>query len=136
MRRTLLSTLVVVLLILATPAAAQRNKSEKEKSPTPVKTQKAPEGAMIQSNNKATLKSGYKFVKQSDNSVAVQRANNNITGSFSCTCQGQGGGTCSVSIEKEVLACIGTCSDCRFTVVINPVKVMKAEKAGGKKTKN
>ncbi|MFN0087034.1 MAG: hypothetical protein ACKVX9_16710 [Blastocatellia bacterium] len=136
MKRILLSLFAVMLLILATPAAAQKKKGEKESSPPPAKTRKAPEGAIIQGDNKATLKSGYTFDKQSNNSVAVRRANNNITGSFSCTCQGQGAGTCSVSIEKEVLVCIGTCADCRFSVVINPVKAMKAGKAEGKKSKN
>ncbi len=136
MKKILNSVLIAVLLAFPIAVNAQKkkiDKIDKEGSVAPTKVKKVPEGSIVQ-GNKVSLKPGYLFEKQSNNAVAVRRAGNGvITGNFSCSCQGQTGGTCSLSISKDFAACIGGCNDCRLDIVINPVASM-AKNAQSKKS--
>lgn len=69
------------------------------------------------------LKPGYRFIPQSDNTVAVGlKVGGGISGSFTCNCYKQGG--CSTSSVQGVIICgkseKNPCSeDCVLTVTIN-----------------
>lgn len=125
MKRTLISALAVMLALWPAGAGAQKKrigieKPEIEKPEVKKPSKKPPEGAIIQ-GNKITLKLGYQFVKQSDNTVSVKSARAmGISGTFSCDCYVKDSDDCKLAIQKSSAVCGGKCTDCRIYIVVNP----------------
>ncbi len=71
------------------------------------------------------LQPGYKFVPQSDNTVAVGlKVGGGVTGSFDCFCSKEGGGSCSATTVGGTISCgkskTNPCSDdCVLRTTIN-----------------
>lgn len=78
------------------------------------------------------LRPGYKFIPQSDNTVAVGlKVGGGVAGSFTCTCSKEGGGSCSVTTTEGTIYCSkGTykpCSgECSFQTTIEGAKTSLA----------
>lgn len=116
--------LAILVLLLTTqvafsnlPAAVtkQKNASAIQRKAT---RKKVPQGAVIK-RNRATLKPGFKFVRNTENLVVLQGKDDDIqSASFSCGCDsGQGG--CKVVTQGKNLWCeAGTCSDCVLEVTM------------------
>ena len=71
------------------------------------------------------LQPGYKFIPQSDNTVAVGlKVGGRATGSFDCSCSKDRAGWCSVTTTGGSLSCVKSktnpCSgECQLTTTIN-----------------
>jgi hypothetical protein len=78
------------------------------------------------------LQSGYKFIPQSDNTVAVGlKVGGGVTGSFDCFCSKEGGGSCSATTVGGTISCgkskTNPCSaDCVLRTTINGAKTSLA----------
>ena len=90
------------------------------------------EGIVLE-NGVFKLKSGYKFVPQPNNTVAValQTGGRGVTGSFDCFCSKEGGGGCSATTVGGTISCgkskTTPCSDeCVLRTTINGIKAKLA----------
>ena len=119
---SILAVLTLALLVSAYSRTTQSNKTADVTAQTlttqstsqPVKAKKVLvrelpktlEGIVLE-NGVLKLKSGYKFVPQLNNSVAValQAGGNGVSGSFDCFCAKEGGGGCSAKTVGGTISC-------------------------------
>jgi hypothetical protein len=152
MKRTSLSlsvTLALALLLFASSQKAQPGNFNPSGMPAPAfanpvtQTAKAKKvlvrelpaamEGMVLENGVFRLKSGYKFVPQANNTVAValQSGGRGVTGSFDCFCSKEGGGGCSATTVGGTISCgkskTTPCSDdCVLRTTINGNKTRLA----------
>ena len=148
MKRISLSILTVLTLVLLVSAysrttqsgAIKINAATQTLTSQPVKAKKllvkelpkTIEGLVLE-NGVFKLKSGYKFVPQPNNTVAValQTGGRGVTGSFDCFCAKEGGGGCSATTVGSTISCskskTNPCSDeCVLRTTINGIKAKLA----------
>ena len=122
--------LLAVTMCLFATATAQKTKIAPAKTETKTFVVSAatakdlPEG-VIYTNNKITLKAGYKFeTMQSNGDIKLVNAKGVTTGTFRCGCSFNSTtkGPCSFSTAGQVLTCTGsTC--CVMQTTIDPPKI-------------
>jgi hypothetical protein len=83
---------------------------------------KIPWGVFM-SKGKITVKQGYKIKLSADKKVAtvINRANNNISGTFTCRCLTEGG--CSVTSDGASIYCTGE-PCCKIEITIPDKKIV------------
>lgn len=87
-------------------------------------------GAVIRQKT-VRIKSGYEFVQQDANTVAVRHIATQATqGTFSCRCSDAGG--CSVGVSRDTVKCVaGSCNDdCYVTVLTSDVAAPRKTNSG------
>lgn len=77
-------------------------------------------------NGEVRLKRGYKFVKQADGAISVEKiggGETGMTGKWRCDCDTwSGAGTCIITSNDFMLTCLqGTCGECNLTMEIEGV---------------
>jgi len=106
------------------PRAGKAQKEEAKAKENPKQqagSKKIPEGVIV-NGNEVTLKTGYKFVKQSGGSVAVEKKNGGVTGEFKCSCKSTAttkGGCDFGTIGGDTAKCFSSgCSDCLLETIV------------------
>jgi hypothetical protein len=118
--------------VTAQTLTIQSTQSAKAKKVLVKELPKTIEGLVLE-NGVFKLKSGYKFVPQPNNTVAValQTGGRGVTGSFDCFCAKEGGGNCSATTVGGTISCHKSkttpCSDeCILRTTINGLKTKLA----------
>lgn len=150
MKRISLSSLAVLTLVLLVSAYSRTTQSSKTAGVTtqtiasqptqPAKAKKVLvrelpktlEGITLD-NGVLRLKSGYKFVPQLNNTVAValQAGGAGVKGSFDCFCSKEGGGGCSAKTVGGTISCAkskekGCSDDCILITTVDGLKTRLA----------
>jgi hypothetical protein len=117
MKRVVLSTLAMLLLVL-TLAIETRAQGNKNSAAPPTQKRVIPKG-MVMKSNRATAKAGYKFEKTSGNTVVARRARGTGGGglgyALTCTCKAGSSGICTAEVSPTTATCSGNCG-CSFQV--------------------
>lgn len=102
--------------VTAQTLASQSTQSAKARKVLVTELPRTIEGIVLE-KGVFRLKSGYKFVSQPNNTVAValQTGGRGVTGSFDCFCSKEGGGGCSATTVGGTISCskskTNSCSD-------------------------
>jgi hypothetical protein len=136
--RRIVHLIVVVALATALPVHAQSQapRSERKAAKGKLLVSRLPDGVegVVLEKGRLKLKPGYKFVRQSRNSVAVERmaggggggGSQGIKGSFQCFCsdvfEGGGEGGCSLNQTPTSLSCMkSTENGCRGSCELSTI---------------
>jgi predicted secreted protein len=115
-----MNRVIIVLALLMTTQFAFPANAQKASKQNTARSKRSLKGVVIK-NNRAKLKRGYMFVRESPNLVAVKNKATGITTDAKFECRCRAGGNCHLKVLGQQITCDPSeCDVCSLEIILIP----------------